>query len=90
MRIGNRIGSGRRNLLSTGLGGKRSTPALRYQAAMPRLRSAGVRSAPPALCASSRAWTKVSDEFTVPLCRAHYRELHRAEQGSELVDNTLH
>lgn len=26
---------------------------------------------------------KVSDEFTVPLCRAHHRELHRAEQERE-------
>jgi hypothetical protein len=30
---------------------------------------------------------KVSDEFTVPLCREHHRELHRAgkEQGKRLV-----
>ena len=26
---------------------------------------------------------KVSDEFTVPLCRAHHRELHRAKQERE-------
>ena len=26
---------------------------------------------------------KVSDEFTVPLCRAHHRELHRASKESE-------
>src|SRR5207248_3043103 len=26
---------------------------------------------------------KVSDEFTIPLCRAHHRELHRA--GTELI-----
>jgi hypothetical protein len=27
--------------------------------------------------AQQRAWRKVSDEFTVPLCRLHHRELHR-------------
>jgi hypothetical protein len=26
---------------------------------------------------------KVSDEFTVPLCRAHHRELHRAGKEVE-------
>ena len=26
---------------------------------------------------------KVSDEFTVPLCRAHHRELHRAAKESD-------
>ena len=28
---------------------------------------------------------KVSDEFTVPLCRAHHRELHRAGKEAALV-----
>ena len=28
---------------------------------------------------------KVSDEFTVPLCRAHHRELHRAGKETGLV-----
>ncbi len=32
-------------------------------------------------CAGSHQ--KLSDEFTVPLCRAHHRELHRA--GKEVV-----
>ncbi|QDW36922.1 hypothetical protein FFI89_007055 [Bradyrhizobium sp. KBS0727] len=26
---------------------------------------------------------KVSDEFTVPLCRAHHRELHRAGKEND-------
>jgi hypothetical protein len=35
---------------------------------------------PPAICALGR---KVSDEFTVPLCGTHHRELH--QRGDELA-----
>ena len=35
-------------------------------------------------CAQSRGLSlKVSDEFTVPLCRAHHRELHRAGKETD-------
>jgi hypothetical protein len=30
-----------------------------------------------------RRWHKVSDEFTVPLCRTHHRELH--QRGDERI-----
>ena len=33
---------------------------------------------------------KVSDEFTVPLCRAHHRELHHIRQGSGVVGEEKH
>jgi len=29
---------------------------------------------------------KVSDEFTVPLCRGHHREVHRCGDESRLVE----
>ena len=32
---------------------------------------------------NSGHWAKVSDEFTVPLCRLHHRELH--QRGDERI-----
>ena len=42
---------------------------------------AALRGSPSSLHAAARTWPRVSDEFTVPLCRVHHRELHR--QGNE-------
>ena len=44
--------------------------------AVPDLRAAPERRAPPPLRPAARLGRKVSDEFTVPLCRIHHRELH--------------
>ena len=85
----NRIGSGRR-FLSTGLGGERSTPALRYQAAMPRLPVG--RRAIRATCALRKLAGLDKSERRIhgaampgPLSRTA-----PCRQGSELVDKTLH
>ncbi len=47
------------------------------------LRAAAVRSASSAFCATQSLGLKVSDEFTVPLCRGHHRQLHQA--GNEVA-----
>jgi len=36
----------------------------------------------------SKCILKVSDEFTVPLCRAHYREQHRAGKEKDCWSRT--
>jgi hypothetical protein len=55
------------------------TLQIRRKAAVRRLRPYAGRTASPALrIAQPRALRrKVSDEYTVPVCRLHYRELHR-------------
>src|SRR5665213_2171549 len=40
-------------------------------------RGKAVGFAPPSVCAKRALGRKVSDEFTVPLCRGHHREVHR-------------
>ena len=47
------------------------------QTPVPDLRSATLGCPSPAICPKPRAGRKVSDEFTVPLCRGHHREVHR-------------
>ena len=60
----------------------RSRP-VRCQAAVPDLRPATIGRPPRALAQSAALGRKVSDEFTVPLCRGHHREVHRC--GDEPV-----
>ena len=59
---------------------KQGPSRIRCGAALPRLPALTVRRASPQICAAEN---KVSDEFTVPLCRDHHRELHR--NGNEMA-----
>ena len=52
-------------------------PQIRCHAAMPGMRPHTCRCTPSAFCSASALSLKVSDEFTVPVCRFHHRELHR-------------
>ena len=52
--------------------------AVRGAAALPDLRPQAVGPASPSLHAARALGRKASDEFAVPLCRAHHRAVHRA------------
>jgi hypothetical protein len=57
---------------------RQSPSEVRGLSAVPPLRPSAVRSTSPEVCTSAGAMgLKVSDEFTVPLCRTHHREIHR-------------
>jgi len=47
------------------------------RAPLPDLRPAAFGCPPPALAQCRALGRRVSDEFTVPLCRGHHREVHR-------------
>ena len=49
--------------------------------AVPGLRPNPIRCPPRQICRARAIGRKVSDKFTVPICRLHHRELHR--RGSE-------
>jgi hypothetical protein len=58
---------------------RQRSPQVRYAAALPRLRPSTVGSASPLRFTQPRALGRtVSDEFLVPICRLHHRELHRS------------
>ena len=57
---------------------RQGAPQVGCVPAMPRLRTTTDRSPPSPVCTTAGNWTKVSDEFTVPLCRGHHRQLHQA------------
>jgi len=60
---------------------QQGAPRLRRLAAVRHLQGKSLRRAP--LIAQPRSLgRKVSDEFTVPLCRTHHHELHR--EGNEV------
>ena len=58
------------------------------QATLFDLRPAACRSSSPAFAQSRALSRKVSDEFTVPLCRGHHREVHRAGDEATWWDQT--
>ena len=56
---------------------------IRWHPTLPRLRPSAVRCASPSPAQQTAMGRKVSDEYTVPLCRHHHRELHR--RGDERI-----
>jgi hypothetical protein len=57
------------------------TLAARPLKAVPRLRPHTLRCSPPPLCRTKSTRTRGREEFTVPLCRTHHRQVH--ERGDE-------
>ncbi|MGA8174813.1 MAG: hypothetical protein WB839_08740, partial [Pseudolabrys sp.] len=55
---------------------RQAAPEIRRITAVHHLRPATLRSTSSAVCPTQSF--KVSDEFTVPLCRGHHRQLHQA------------
>jgi hypothetical protein len=54
---------------------------------MSPLRASGIRSASLHFARPRALGLKVSDEFTIPLCRGHHRQLHQAGDETAWWDN---